>query len=173
MPDTDDYADTPPPNPAAADRPEDFRLADRVQLTGWLGIFIGIALGGAALIYGLAGKSDVAAWVIGLGAPAVVYAAAGGYLVAIGFLERPPRGERVFMANLLIVVPVLGVATITLLSPVATIVLLCLNPSAITCSQVAAVPFLVFNYTLLGTAAVKKRRRVIARLRAWLDPTAA
>jgi hypothetical protein len=172
MADADDYADTPPPNPTAAERPEDFRLADRVQLTGWLGMFIGIALGGAALIYGLTGKSDVLAWVIGLSAPAVVYAAAGGYLVAIGFLERPPRGELVFMANLLVVVPVLGMATTALLAPLATLVLLCLNPGSVTCAQLAAAPFLTFNLAVIGIYAFKNRRRLIARLRAWLDPTA-
>ena len=171
MPDTDDYADPRQPIPPAATG--GIRVADRVQVTGWLGLFIAFALAAGMAIALGTGLGPDRLWVgTVLGVTALVFAAAGCYLIVVGFREHPPRGDLLVMANLVVVGPLLGTAFGILLLPYAFVVYLLFVPGP-TAVMMAAPTIMGFLTTIPNLVMlVKFRRQVRAFVRAWLDPTA-
>jgi hypothetical protein len=172
----DDYRDIDrPPDAAPKPDPTGLRPHDRVQIVGWAGLFMALAPGIVALAY--LGRPETwmareAAIAFGLaGLLTGVYVVAGGLLVIRGALSKPIHGDAVRYFNLLIVSPILALATLVVVYPYVLVLIAIfqsrrLDPLALLL-VVALVPLFIVEIVPL----IRNRRRIIPALRAWLDPT--
>ena len=168
MPEADDYAET----PLQPDMPGGVRAAERVQVIGWLGVFLAVAVAATAAIVVLTAGGRARAWVgAGLGVTALAFVAAGSYLVSIGFQERPRHGTLPMMANLVIVGPILvGFAGVHL-APLVFMVYEGVTQGLPSAVWFISILYFGFHAVCLAGAA-KNRTRLRASLFEWLDPTA-
>ena len=148
---------------------------DRIQIVGWVGLFLSLIPGLAAVLY----LGRPASWTVGdasgafglAGVLTGLYALAGGWLVVRGLRSGPVEGDAVRYFNLLILGPFLIVAPLSLVGPVFVVIytwvaLGRVEPMTLLMALLL-LPTSIQSLSVIGP----KRREFVRGLRAWLDPT--
>ena len=148
---------------------------DRIQVVGWVGLFLALFPGLVALIY--LGPPETwtardATVAFGLaGVLTGLYLVGGGLLVVRGLQSRPVTGDAVRYFNLLIVMPFLLVPLPTLLAPVLLPLFGWLIAGTVEPMTWLLVAMMAPTSALEIARLVRKRREVVRGVLAWLDPT--
>ena len=148
---------------------------DRIQIVGWVGLFLSPIPGMAAVLYlGRPARWTVEEAGVAFGLAGVLtglYAVAGSWLVVRGLRPGPVEGDAVRYFNLLILGPFLVVAPLAPVGPVFVVIY-----SWVALGRVEPVTLLMAVLLLPSSiqnlyVIVSKRREFVRGLRPWLDPT--
>jgi hypothetical protein len=171
----EDYREPDTTSSGEGDKSGALRPHDRVQIAGWVGLFIA----SIPILAGIVHLGSPDGWqrshasrVLGItGSLTAFYLFAGGFLVVRGLQSRPIQGDAVRFLNLAVVAPLFILLAVPLFALILVPLFSLSLFGRLELATIASALLTTANSCVLWVVIIRHRRVVLQSVRRWLDPT--